>query len=55
MVNEDSFILSLIEDGFSEDEAEIIAQDYQKSENYKEVINLCLTTFCLQVSTQHLL
>lgn len=28
MVNEDSFIFSLIEDGFSEDEAEMIAEDW---------------------------
>ena len=33
MINEDSFILSLIDDGFSEEEAEMIAQDWIDQED----------------------
>lgn len=33
MVNEDSFILSLIDDSSSEDEAEMIAQDWIDQED----------------------
>lgn len=33
MINEDSFILSLIDNGFSEEEAEMIAQDWIDQED----------------------